>query len=304
LVRFYFMAATRISGLSSSAMHVMLFLNYIAGAFACAWISFSLTRSRLAAFLAGTIFAGAGGFIGSMLWQTSDGEFSIAGTPLILAIAILVSPYARKRWTDAVVLVLVFVSAMGLGSISVAALAIPVYVFLAKPDTISPGRRKGMIVLSGSLVAVILLATKWLMVTHQTRTLQFAVRGIYDGVFLIFSTGGRFLLAWTPFDDFGLPVDIAVSVAGWALILLTFRWVPKPLRQLLVALWTGSGLLALLIGMGRWKIATYFDLFATDRYHYIFLLPLALQAGAVLDHVIRRLLQGASRSRRIALSRL
>ncbi len=302
LVRLYFMAATKISGLSSSAMHVFLFLNYIVGAFGCAWISFSLTRSRLGAFLAGTIFAGAGGFIGSMLWQPSDGEFSIAGTPFIFAIAILVSPYARKRWTDAAVLLLILASALGLGSIAVPALAIPLYLLLAKPDTMSAARRKRMMVLSASLIAAILLATKWLMVTHQTRTLHFAVQGIYDGLFLVFSTGGRFLLAWTPFDEFALPVDIAASLAGWALIVLTFRWVPKPLRQLLVALWATSALMALLIGMGRWKIATYIDFAATDRYHYVFLLPLTLQAAAVLDHMTRRLLQAASPPRKRAVS--
>jgi hypothetical protein len=304
LLRLYFMAATKISGLSSSAMHVLIFLNYIAGAFGCAWIAFSLTRSRLGAFLAGTIFAGAGGFAGSIVWQPTDAQFSVAGTPLIFAIAILVSPYAQKRWTDAAVLLLVFVSAMGMGAISVAALAIPLYLFLARPDTMSAGRRKRMIGLSVLLTAAILLTTKWLMVTHGTRSLKFAVQGIYDGLFLIFSTGGRFLLTWTPFDEFSLPIDIAVSLAGWALIVLTFRWVPKRLQKLLLALWAGNGLLALLIGMGRYRIATYFDLFATDRYHYFFLLALALQAAAVLDCAIRQLLQGATRQHQIAISGL
>jgi hypothetical protein len=77
--------------------------------------------------------------------------------------------------------------------------------------------------------------------------------------------------------------------------------VPKPLRQLLLALWAGTGLLALLIGMGRYKIATYLDLFAADRYHYFFLLPLALQAAAVLDRAIRWLLRDGTRPRRIAI---
>jgi hypothetical protein len=226
----------------------------------------------------------------------------MAGTPLLFAIAILVSPYARKRWTDAAVLVLVFVSALAFGSISVVALAIPLYLFLAKPATISPKRRKRIIVLSGLLIAAILLVTKWLMLTHHTRALQFAVKGIYDGLFLIFSTAGRFLVAWTPFAEFSLPADIALSLVGWTLIVLTFRWVPKPLRQLLLALWIASGLLALLIGMGRWKIATYLDLFATDRYHYVFLIPLALQAAAVLDQATRRLLQAAGPGRKRVLS--
>ena len=302
LVRLYFMAATRISGLSSSAMHVLLFLNYIAGAFGCAWICFSLTRSRLGAFLAGTLFAGAGGFAASMLWQTSDGEFSIAGTPLIFAIAILVSPYARKRWTDAVVLLLMFVSAMGLGSISVAALVVPIYLFVAKPATFPPGRRKVMTFLSASLVAAILVTSKWLMASHHTRTLQFALRGIYDGVLLVFFTAGRFLLAWTPFNELSLTVDVLASIAGWTLLLLTLRWVPRSLRQLLLAVWAANGLLALLIGMGRWKIATVVDLFATDRYHYIFLLPLTLQAAAVLAYATCRLLQGAAPQRKRALA--
>ncbi len=276
LVRLYFMAATKISGLSSASMHVFLFLNYVAGAFACAWIAFSLTRSRLASFLAGTIFVGAAGFIGSMLWQPSDGEFSVAGTPLIFAIAILVSPYTRKRWTDVAVLGLVFVAALGLGSITVPALAIPIYVFLAKPYTMSPGRRKGFIVVSVLLIAAILIITKWLMMTHQTRVLQFAFKGIIDGLLLIFFSAGRFLVAWTPFVEFDLPVDIAFSAVGWALILATLRWVPKPLRQLLAALWAGSGLLALLIGMGRWKIATYYRSFR----HRPLPLCFSLAAGA------------------------
>ena len=301
LLRLYFMLATKISGLSAAAIHVLIFLNYIVGAFACAWIAFSLTRSRLAAFLAGTIYAGAAGFAGSIVWQPTDGQFAVAGTPLIVAIAVLVSPYARKRWTDVAVLVLIFLSAMGMGGISVASLAIPLYLLLAKPDTMTASRRKLMIVLSVSLTGAILLATKWLMKAHHIGSLEFAVKGIYDGLFLIFSSGGRFLLAWTPFDEFKLPIDIAVSAIGWGLILLTFRLVPKSLRKLLLALWVGNGLLALLIGMGRYKITNYLDLFTTDRYHYFFLLPLALQAAAVLDRAVRRLLEGASRARKMAL---
>ena len=129
-------------------------------------------------------------------------NFLSLGTPSIFAIAILVSPYARKRWTDVAVLGLVFVAALGLGPITVPALAIPIYVFLAKPDTMSPGRRKAFIVVSVLLIAAILIITKWLMMTHQTRVLQFAFKGIIDGLLLIFFSAGRFLVAWTPFVEF------------------------------------------------------------------------------------------------------
>jgi hypothetical protein len=298
LVRLYFLAATKISGLSSAALHVMIVLNYVAGAFGCAWISFSLTRSRLGAFLAGTIFAAAGGFCGSTVWQPTDGQFSIAGTPLILAVAILVSPYARKRWADAAVLLLVVVSAMGMAAISVAALSIPVYILLAKPDTMSATRRKSMVGLSVLLTAAILLVTRWLMALHGVAGPQFALKGIYDGLFLVFITTGRFLLSWITFGHIGLPIAIAASVIGWILLVLTLRWVGKPLRTLLLALWVGDVLLAVLIGMGRYKTTTALDLFARDRYHYFFLLALALQTAAVLDHVIRRLLSDATPKRK------
>ena len=233
-----------------------------------------------------------------MLWQPSDGEFSVAGTPLIFAIAILVSPYARKRWTDVAVLGLVFVAALGLGSITVPALAIPIYVFLAKPSTVSPGRRKGFIVVSVLLIAAILIITKWLMMTHQTRVLQFAFRGIIDGLLLIFFSAGRFLVAWTPFVEFDLPVDIAFSAVGWGA-----HPCDPPLGSETAAATIGGTLgrewtAGAAYRNGRWKIATYFDLFATDRYHYVFLLPLALQTAAVLTHLTHRMSQAASPERK------
>jgi hypothetical protein len=300
LLRLYFMAATKISGLSSAAMHVMIFLNYALGAFACAWILFSYTRSRFGAFLAGTIYVAAGGFAGSAVWQPTAAQFSVAGTPLILATAIVVSPYARKRWADAAVLLLIVVSAMGMGAMAVAALSIPLYLFLTKPDAIPPARRNPMIACSVLLSAALLLATRWLMSLHRVRAPEFAMQGIYDGLFLVFVTPGRFLLSWTPFLEVSLPIQLSAALAGWILLILTLRWVSKPLRVLLIALWVGNGLLALLIGIGRYKIATYHDLFATDRYHYFFLLPLTLHAATALDHITRRLLRGAGPSRKIA----
>ncbi len=301
LLRLYFMAGTKLTGLSSAALHVLVFLNYIVGAFACAWICYSLTRSRLGAFLAGTIFAGAGGFAGSIVWQPTDAQFSIAGTPLILAIAILVSPYARKRWADVAVLLLIIVSAMGMGAILVAALSIPFYLVVAKPDTMPAGRRTWMVGLTLLLIAALLLATRWLMALHGVQGPKFAMAGIYYGLFMVLLPPGRFLLTWTPFGDIALPIAVAVSVVGWLVLFLTLRWVPKSLRVLLLALWLGNGLLALLIGISRYNIFTYPDLFSTDRYHYFFLLPLALQAAVVLDHMTLRLLRDASPTRKVAV---
>lgn len=302
LLRLYFMAATRISGLSSSALHVMIFLTYVAGAIACSSIFFSLTRSRLGTVLAGTIYAGAGGFAGSTVWQPTVAQFSVAGTPLIIALAILVSPHARKLWADAAVLVLVVIASLGMGAAAVAALSIPLYLFLEKPQLMGAGRRKLMIALSLLLSAGILLITRWLMAMHGIHTLTFAPKGLLSGLFLLFTVPGRFVLAWVPFAELGLPIDVAASLIGWVLLIVSLRWDATPIRTLLIALWVGDGLLLLLIGMGRYKIATYLDLFTTDRYYFFFLLPLALQTGAVLEYAVRRLLQGSPPARKVAVS--
>ncbi len=301
MMRLYFMAATRISGLSSWALHVMIFLTYVTGAVACAWIFFSITRSRLGAFLAGTIYAGAGGFCGGVVWQPTVGQFSVAGTPLILAMAILVSPYSRKRWTDAAVLLLIVVASMGMGGAAIAGLAIPLYLALGKPELISAGRRRLMIALTVLLVAAVLLWTRWLMGVHGVHGPTLEFQGIYNGLFLVLSAPGRFLLAWTPFGEIGLRWDVAASVVGLILFAASWRLVPKTLRTLLLALWTADGLLVFLIGTGRINF-TYADLFSTERYYFFFLLPLALHAAAALEYITRRLLQGASPTRRTAIA--
>ena len=302
LLRLYFLAATKISGLSSWAMHVMIFLTYVAAAFACAWIFFSLTRSRLGAFLAGTIYGGAGGFSGGVVWQPTVGQFSVAGTPLIFAVAILVSPCARKWWADVAVLILIVVASMGMGATAIAALSIPLYLVLGRPESISVRRRQLIIGFSLALVAAILMGTRWLMSAHGVHGPAFAFQGTYDGLFLVFTAPGRFVLAWTPFGGLGLRWDLPASAVGLVLFVLSWRWVPRALRTLLFALWVGDGLLVFLIGMGRYKIATYLDLFSTDRYYYFFLLSLALQAAAALAHMTRRLLQGASPTRKTAIA--
>jgi hypothetical protein len=61
LLRLYFWAASAIGGMNAWPFQLMLLLTYVAGAVGCGWIFFSLTRSRLGAFLAGTVYAGISG---------------------------------------------------------------------------------------------------------------------------------------------------------------------------------------------------------------------------------------------------
>jgi hypothetical protein len=312
LLRLYFLAATRIGGLNALPLHIMVFLTYVAGAVGCAWIFFSLTKSRLGAWLAGTIYAGAGGFAGSTVWQPTIAQFSISGTPLILAMALLVGPYARKPWSIVAIFGLVLVAAMGMGAIAMAALAIPIYLYLAKPESVPARRRDLTIALSLLLIVSILAATRWMMAMHGlvgkgavwngvNHSLHFTWKGLGNGLFLILTVPGRFLLAWVPAGELGLTVDLAASLVGWILVAVSLRWVPKPMRVMLVSLWLGDCLLTLLIGLGRYR-DTYPELFATDRYYFFFLLALALQTAAVLRALVARASGEGSRSRRVAVA--
>ena len=300
MLRLYFLVATRISGLDAWALHVMMFLTYVAGAIGCAWIFFSLTRSRLGAFLAGTIYASAGGFAGSIVWLSN--QFSMSGTALIYAMAVLVSPYARRRWSIVPVLALVLVAATGLGASAVAALSIPAYLYLAKPESIPLGKRNLMIGASLLLSIAILLAIRWIMALQgMSHALTFTGAGVSAGVFLILTAPGRFLLAWVPAGELGLPLDLAASSVGWILLAATLRWLTKPMRVLLAALWIADCLLVLLIGLGRYR-DTYLELFFTDRYYFFFLLPLTLQAAAVLERAAVRTLRDGSRFRKAVVA--
>src|SRR5207248_2887165 len=116
MVRLYFWLGTRISGLDAWALHIMVLLTYVAGAFGSAWIFLSLTRSRFGTFLAGTIYAGAAGFSGSVAWQPAIAPFSLAGTPLIFAMAILVGSRVWKRSSLILVLAMVLLASLGMGS--------------------------------------------------------------------------------------------------------------------------------------------------------------------------------------------
>lgn len=290
MVRLYFLVGTWISGLYASAIHTMVALTQVAGALACAWVYFSLTRSRLGTFLAGTLYATAGGFAGSAVWFPTAAQFTMSATPLVFAVGILVSPSLAKRWAFPALFVAVVLCAMGMGAGTIAALCLPVYLYLARPASLSSSKRTRVILGLLLLEFCILLLNEWVLATyHIPHAVHFTWRGLWAGLFLIFTSSGRFLLAWVPAGELGMRVDIAASCLAWLLIAGTWRRLAAPMRQLLVALWVGDFLLALLIGLGRFEIS-YLDLFQGERYYTFFLLSFTLWAAAVLEAPIHRAL--------------
>jgi len=302
LLRLYFLVGTWLSGLKAWAIHLMVFLTYVAGAAGCAWISFSVTRSRLGAFLAGTIYAGAAGYAGSTVWQPTVAQFSISGTPLIFAIAVVVSPMVRHRRTIPLAMALVLLSACGMGATAIASLSIPIYLYLAKPPALPEKQRSLLIASMLILVVAILGATKWLMVSHGIiHAVTITWKGVWSGGFLILTAPGRFLQAWTPTQELGVTADLAVAAVGWVLLLASLRITPRPLRVLLASLWIGDCLLVALIGLGRYQ-DSFIELALTDRYYFFFLLPFALQTAAVGQYALQRMFAGRDRKSRFVLA--
>ncbi len=287
LLRLYFWTATEIGGFNAFPMHIMVLLTYVVGAAACASIAYSLTSSRLTAFLAGTIYASAGGFAGSIVWQPTVAQFSLSGTPLVCAMALLVSGYRDRRWSLPLALILVLVGGMAMGAVAIAALSIPTYLCLAKPPYLSSFGRKIAIAASVLVSALVLVASRLALTWNGVPgVINFTWQGVRAGLFLIASAPGRFLLAWLPAADPGLSLDLAASAVGWLLLAISWRWISRPMRALLLSLWIGDCLLTLLIGIGRYE-TSYFELWLTDRYYFFFLLPLALQTAAFLETMAR-----------------
>lgn len=301
-LRLYFLAGTWMGGLNAFPLHIMIFLTYVAGAVACAWAYFSVTKSRSGALLASTVYAIAGGFSGAVVWQPTTAQFSIAGTPLIFAIAVLTTP-ERRSWLGMLsAFLLVILGAMGMGAAALAALAIPIYLYLTRKASTDPRKTSLAILASMSLIATILLATRWIMALHGIHhALAITPRGTLGGLFLIFTVPGRFLLAWVPSAEFPLHIDLAMSAVGWIILILSLRWVPAQLRPLIFSLWVGDCVLAFLIGLGRFQ-DSYQELFITDRYYFFFLFPLSLQAGALLSRTLQWALRVQSPARKLTVS--
>ncbi len=301
LLRLLFCGASWVSGIDAWAARIAVVLVHVAGAMACAILTSYVSRNRLAPWLAGTMYAGAAGFAGSVVWEITIGVFSISAMLLSFAILVVAGPSANGRAALIASLALVLASCMGMAAGAVvAATSIPAYIFLANPKL---ALNRWRAILAYLLLAVLILLGSSVALAHWGVSATLRISGLLGGGWLILTAPFRFLVAWIPRPDAlfarsPLPTA-ALSVVAWVILLISSYWLEKRTRILLLALWAGDCVFVLLIGLGR-PDSTLYDLFVTDRYYYFFLLPLSIHAAAFAAAWIERLTANGRIARQLA----
>ena len=273
LLRLLFWFGTLAGGMSLVWVRLGICAAHVAGAVGCAILCTRWTGSRLAGWLAGTLYAGALGFIGEQIWWPSSGIFCLGVTFLIFAMVALDPGAKNPKLALAVSVVMLTLAALGLNGILVAALGIPIFL----------RRREAMVF--GAAIALLLILT---FLQHDQEQVRLSLRGIELGVWLVFTAPFRFFSAFTPFALPGFRTIWKLAPLAW-LPLLASAWLMNARqRRILLIVWTPAVLLALLVGMARADYPFRFgpgSLYTADRYYYVFLFPLVTQCVLFLSAI-------------------
>jgi hypothetical protein len=270
LLRLIFWFGTLSGGMSLTWVRIAICAVHIAGAAGCAILCTRWTGSKLAGFLAGTLYAGALGFINEQIWWPSSAIFCLGATFFIFALVAL-DPETRhpvgSLWLAVLMLT---IAALGLNGVLVAALALPLYLWLA-------GRRQDATVLLAA-IAILLALVFWQQSRqHDREQIELSLRGLELGAWLIGTAPFRFFAGFTTFAIPGFRTIVEWSPVAWLPLLASAWFMSARQRRVLLMVWTPAILLAILVGLAR---ANYHDrygpgvLYVADRYYYFFLFPL------------------------------
>lgn len=262
LLRLLFWFGTMAGGMGITWVRMGICAAHAAAAIGCSILCLRWTGSRFAALLAGTLYAGALGFINEQIWWPSSGIFCLGAAFLIFA---LIALDARKPWAAVLMLA---IAALSLSGILVAALALPLYCLLFD-------RRRVGFVFLGIILAALLLSS--LAVGSQ---MQLSLRGAGLGAWLIFTAPLRFFAGFTTLPAPGFRTIWKLAPIAWLPLVASVKYSSAVQRRLLLVVWTPAILLALLVGMARADYPFRFgpgSLYTSDRYYYFFLLPLVVQ---------------------------
>lgn len=275
LLRLLFWFGTLGGGMSLTWVRAGIWMAHVAGAVGCAILCTRWTGSRLAGFIAGTLYAGALGFIGEEIWWPSSGIFCLGMAFFIFALAAL-GP--ETLWLSIFMLI---VAALGLNGILVAALGLPLYYWLL-------WRRRPPVALIVAIVALLALAFWEQSRQQDLAPTRLSLRGLELGVWLIFTAPFRFFSAWTNFAIPGFQTIWKLAPVAWLALAASAWFMNAHFRRILLAVWTPAILLALLVGMARADYPFRFgpgSFYAADRYYYVFLLPLITHCALLLNTV-------------------
>lgn len=262
LLRLLFWFGTLVGGMSLTWVRLGVCAAHIAGAVGCAILCARWTGSKVAGWFAGTLYAGALGFIGEQIWWPSSAIFCLGVTFLILA-AVALNPDAKNRnLALALSLLMLTLAALGLNGILVAALGIPIFL-----------RRREAMVFGGVIAALLIVV----LLRHDQEQVKLSLRGLGLGGWMVFTAPFRFFNAFTFFAFPGFQTIWKLAPIAWLPLLASLWFMNARQRRILLAVWTPAILLALLTGMARADYPFRFgpgSLYTADRYYYAFLFPL------------------------------
>ncbi len=273
LVRLLFWFGTLAGGMSLTWVRLGICAAHVAGAVGCAILCTRWTGSKLAGWFAGSLYAGALGFIGEEIWWPSSGIFCLGMTFLIFAMVALDPDAKNPKLALAVSVLMLTLAALGMNGILVAALGIPIFL-----------RRREAIVF-GAAVVLLLLVT---FLQHDQDQVKLSLRGIELGAWLVFTAPFRFFSAFTPIALPGFRAIWKLAPFAWLALLASAWFVNARYRRVLLIVWTPAVLLALLVGMARADYPFRFgpgSLYTADRYYYVFLFPLVTQCVLFLSAI-------------------
>jgi hypothetical protein len=264
LLRLIFWFGTLAGGMNLTWVRIGICAAHIGGAVGCAVLCTRWTGSKLAGFMAGTLYAGALGFIGEQIWWPSSGIFCLGVTFLIFALVAL--SHARIR----LCVLMLALAALGLNGILAAALGLPICYWLVRRSRPPPA----LLIAVTALWAVGFwwVGSSW--------------RGLGLGAWLVFTAPLRFFGSWTTFALPGFQTIWKLAPLAWLPLLASVWFLKLDSRRNTLAVWTPAILLALLVGMARADYPFRFgpgSLYTADRYYYVFLFPIVTQCVLFLS---------------------
>ncbi len=268
LLRLIFWFGTLAGGMNLTWVRLAICAAHIAGAAGCAVLCTRWTGSRLMGFIAGTLYAGALGFINEQIWWPSSAIFCLGAAFLILSMVAI--EYDSLSWAVG----MLFVAFLGLNGVLIPALVLPVYCWLS-------GRRRAAGVLLGVILALLALAYWQQTIHHDREQISLSLRGFELGAWLIGTAPFRFFSGFTTFALPGFRTILEWSPVAWLPLIVSAWFMNARQRRILLAVWAPAILLAVLVGLAR---ANYYPdrygpgvLYIADRYYYFFLFPLVTQ---------------------------
>ena len=263
LIRVLFWFGTLAGGMNLTWVRLGIWAAHVAGAVGCAILCARWTGSKLAGWFAGTLYAGALGFIGEQIWWPSSGIFCLGVTFLIFAMAALDRSEDALCWA---VLMLV-IAALGMNGDS----------RCRHWDS-----RFAIVCDAGDAAGVLLGVPRCWRCVLAARAARSGARifGARPGTWRVAGFHRAISIlqrihnvrAAQDFEPFGN----CRRWRGWR-CLASAWFMNRASRRILLAVWTPAVLLALLVGMARADYPFRFgpgSLYTADRYYYFFLFPL------------------------------